>query len=60
MAAGPRQVPSGIVRIVSLSPRQQMESCLAVLATYGVELQKGAIVTVEISRVRVRPGDDHG
>lgn len=53
------QVHSGIVRLVALSSRQQTESCLAVLATYGVELQKGAIVTVEISRVRVRPGGEH-
>jgi len=54
------QVHCGIVRLVALSTRQQTDSCLAVLATSGVELQKGALVTVEISRVRVRPGDDHG
>jgi predicted nuclease of predicted toxin-antitoxin system len=52
------QVHSGIVRLVALSTRQQTESCVAALVTYGVELQKGAIVTVEIGRVRVRPGVD--
>lgn len=49
---------SGIVRLVALSTRQQAESCLAVLAMYGADLEKGAIVTVEIGRVRVRPALD--
>ena len=52
------QVHSGIVRLVALSTRQQMESCLAVLARYGAELEAGAIVTVEAGRVRVRPATD--
>ena len=52
------QVHSGIVRLVALSTRQQMESCLAVLARYGAELEAGAIVTVEAGRVRVRPAAD--
>ena len=54
------QVHSGIVRLVALSASQQTETCAAVLAMYGVEPRKGAIVTVEIGRVRVRPGDEHG
>ena len=48
----------GIVRLVALSTLQQVQGCLAVLAKYGMELQAGAIVTVEIGRVRVRPAAD--
>lgn len=49
---------SGIVRLVALSTTQQAELCVAVLAKYRPELQAGAIVTVEASRVRVRPSSE--
>jgi predicted nuclease of predicted toxin-antitoxin system len=49
---------SGIVRLVSLSVQQQAPVCLRVLAQHGSKLEKGAIVTAEYDRVRIRlPGE---
>lgn len=48
----------GIVRLVGLSAREQGEMSVQVLAVYGSELSNGAIVTVEPSRVRVRPPEE--
>ena len=45
----------GIVRVVNFSAEQQATICLSVLARYAAELMKGAIVTAERNRVRVRP-----
>ena len=46
---------SGIVRIVGISARRQGDVCLRVLERYGAELAKGALVTVDAHRVRIRP-----
>ena len=49
----------GIVRLVNISACQQGAICQQVLAQYGDELTRGAIVTVEAGRVRIRsPGDE--
>lgn len=54
-----RSVPHcGIVRLVNISARRQGAVCLHVLALYGDELTRGAIVTVEVGRVRIRPPAD--
>ncbi len=54
-----RRLPhSGIVRLVALSTSQQVDVCLAVLATYAAYLEGGAIVTAETNRIRFRPADD--
>jgi len=54
-----RRLPHcGIVRLVALSTSQQVEVCLAVLATYAAYLEGGAIVTAEANRIRFRPADD--
>ena len=51
-----RQLPHhGIVRLVALSAKRQGVAAVEALAKYGAELGSGAIVTVESSRVRVRP-----
>ena len=51
-----RSLPhSGIVRLVNIGARQQGAVCQHVLARYGDELTRGAIVTVEAGRVRIRP-----
>jgi predicted nuclease of predicted toxin-antitoxin system len=50
----------GIVRIVNFSARQQAAACLAVLAAHGDELAAGAIVTVEVGRMRIRPSQGSG
>jgi predicted nuclease of predicted toxin-antitoxin system len=47
----------GIVRLVNMSARQQGTVCQQVLAQYGGELMRGAIITVEAGRVRIRPPD---
>lgn len=48
----------GILRLVNLSTKQQVAVCLQVLSRYGQELEAGAIVTAEITRVRIRPAID--
>lgn len=48
---------SGIVRLVNLSTRQQVSVCLRVLDEYGWQLERGAIITVEHDRVRIRLSD---
>jgi predicted nuclease of predicted toxin-antitoxin system len=50
----------GIVRLVDIRARQQGAICQLVLARYADELTKGAIITVEAGRVRIRPGDTGG
>ena len=44
----------GIVRVVNTSARQQAKAILVVLERYADELSKGALVTVEPGRVRIR------
>lgn len=46
---------SGIVRLVDISIARQAAVCLHVLVVYGDELQRGAIVTAEPGRLRIRP-----
>lgn len=50
----------GIMRLVNISARQQGAVCQHVLAQYGDELTRGAIITVEAGRVRIRSPDDRG
>jgi predicted nuclease of predicted toxin-antitoxin system len=45
---------AGIVRLVSLSTRQQVQVCLQVLVRHARELARGAIITAESDRVRIR------
>jgi predicted nuclease of predicted toxin-antitoxin system len=53
-----RSLPhSGIVRLVNIAARQQGAVCLQMLTQYGTELTRGAIITVEAGRVRIRPPD---
>jgi predicted nuclease of predicted toxin-antitoxin system len=47
----------GIVRLVNISARQQGAVSQQVLTQYGDELTRGAIITVEAGRVRIRPPD---
>ena len=46
---------SGIVRLVNIAARQQGAACLQMITQYGDELTRGAIITVEAGRVRIRP-----
>lgn len=50
----------GIVRLVNIAARQQGAVCQHVLALYGDELLRAAIITVEAGRVRIRPPDVTG
>jgi predicted nuclease of predicted toxin-antitoxin system len=45
---------AGIVRLVQLAAREQAAACAAALERYREALERGAIVTVEPGRVRVR------
>jgi predicted nuclease of predicted toxin-antitoxin system len=47
----------GIVRLVNISATHQATVCNQVLMLHGDELQRGAIVTAETGRLRVRPPD---
>jgi len=46
---------SGIIRLVNLAPEDQVRHCLLALDRHGPDLLRGAIVTVEYSRIRFRP-----
>jgi len=48
---------SGIVRLVNLGARTHATVCLRVLELYGDELLKGAIVTAEAGRIRIRTAE---
>ena len=45
---------SGIVRLVDFSARLQGPTCSRVLALHSEDLTRGAIITVEPGRIRVR------
>jgi predicted nuclease of predicted toxin-antitoxin system len=44
----------GIVRLVNFSVSQQAPACLKILADYSEDLSKGALITAEPGRVRIR------
>lgn len=48
---------NGIIRLVDFAARQQAPACSKVLAAHGEELMRGAIVTAEPGRLRIRPAD---
>ena|SRR5947209_1630694 len=50
----------GIVRLVNFAALRQGAVCHQVLVQYGDELTRGAIITVEAGRVRIRPPDVGG
>jgi predicted nuclease of predicted toxin-antitoxin system len=47
----------GIVRLVDFSARDQATICMQVLERYETELLKGALVTAEPGRIRIRPAE---
>lgn len=47
----------GIIRLVCFAAHDQGPACVAALTRYGSELRTGALVTVERSRIRIRPAD---
>ncbi len=49
------QAHSGIVRLVGFTTAQQATASVAVLSHYADELSRGALVTAEPGRTRVRP-----
>jgi predicted nuclease of predicted toxin-antitoxin system len=52
-----RQPHSGIIRLVGVAARDQAKICQHILEQHGPDLQKGAIVTAEPGRLRIRPAD---
>ena len=47
----------GLIRLVGLRAEQQGPVCARVLTHYGEEISRGAIATVDVHRVRIRPPD---
>jgi predicted nuclease of predicted toxin-antitoxin system len=47
----------GIIRLVDLSSTQQASVCLRVINLHGNKLEKGAIITAESNRLRIRSTD---
>ena len=47
---------AGIVRLVDVRHSEQAAICINLLALHGAELARGAIVTAEPGRIRVRAG----
>jgi predicted nuclease of predicted toxin-antitoxin system len=45
---------SGIVRLVGLRAAEQGPACVKVLEVHGADLQRGAIITAEPGRLRIR------
>jgi len=52
-----RQAHWGIVRLVELSPTQELISCRDALARFALDLERGALITVEAHRIRIREPD---
>ncbi len=50
---------SGIVRLVGIGARDQARAAADALAVHGAEIAAGAILTVEIDRVRIRPRSEN-
>lgn len=48
---------SGIIRLVGFAAREQGVVCQEVLVRYADELRRGALITVDPAKVRVRPSD---
>ncbi len=51
------QPHSGIIRLVGIAARNQAKVCQHILEQHGPELEKGAIITAEPGRLRIRPAD---
>jgi predicted nuclease of predicted toxin-antitoxin system len=49
------QAHSGIVRLVGFTSAEQASASIAVLTRYADELSRGALITAEPGRTRVRP-----
>ncbi len=49
----------GIVRLAGIAARRQAHACLYAILRYAAQLQRGAIVTVEPGRLRIRPAPQH-
>jgi predicted nuclease of predicted toxin-antitoxin system len=59
LAVGLGREHSGIVRLVDIPIKHQAPRCLEVLRDHGEELLRGAIITVEPTRTRIRPAAEH-
>lgn len=48
---------SGIIRLVNFPAKHQASVCALILDLHGKELERGAMITAEPGRLRVRPAD---
>ena len=48
----------GIIRLVNISARSQGRMCQMILEKYGNDLERGALITCDEKRIRIRPPED--
>ena len=60
LAIAKRRPHSGIVRLVDILAREQGTYSLLVVERYHRELLDGAIITVQMDRIRIRPSINPG
>jgi predicted nuclease of predicted toxin-antitoxin system len=54
LAVRDRQTHCGIVRLVELPPSREQALCQRILLTHELALRRGALVTAEVHRIRIR------
>ena len=50
--------PSGIIRLSGISSKKQGNTCQTVIEKYEQDLKKGAIITVDKKKIRIRIDND--
>ena len=58
LAVGRGDLHAGIIRLVDVSLRLQATACLRVIELHASEIERGAIVTAEPGRLRIRPAEE--
>lgn len=57
LAVRDKQPSYGIVRLVELPPLREAELCLQVLGRHSAELVRGALITLDAHRIRLREAE---
>ena len=54
LAVRDRQPHCGIIRLVELPPARELGLCQTILTHHEVALRRGALITAEVHRIRIR------
>jgi len=57
LAVRDKQPSCGIVRLVNLPPVREVELCIEVLPRHATELARGALITLDAHRIRLREAE---